>query len=33
MLQGIEGVVVYLDDTFITGCSKEAHLKTLDEVY
>ena len=33
ILQGIEGVVVYLDDTLITGCSKEAHLKTLDEVY
>ena len=32
ILQGIEGVVVYLDDILITGCSKEAHLQTLDEV-
>ena len=32
ILQGIDGVVVYLDDILITGASKEAHLKTLDEV-
>ena len=32
ILQGIDGVVVYLDDILITGVSKEAHLKTLDEV-
>ena len=31
ILQGI-GVVVYLDHILITGCSKEAHPKTLDEV-
>lgn len=33
ILQQIEGVVVYLDDILITGKSKEAHLKTLDEVF
>ena len=32
ILQGMKGVVVYLDDILITGPSKEAHLKTLDEV-
>lgn len=32
ILQGIEGVVVYLDDILITGQTKEAHLKALDEV-
>ena len=32
ILQGIDGVVVYLDDILITGVTKEAHLKTLDEV-
>ena len=32
ILQGIDGVVVYLDDILITGASKEAHLKTLVEV-
>ena len=32
ILQGIDGVVVYLDDILITGASKEAHLKTLEEV-
>ena len=33
ILQGIDGVVVYLDDILITGASKEAHLKTLEEVF
>ena len=32
LLQGIEGVVVYLDDILITGSTEEKHLKTLDEV-
>ena len=32
LLQGIEGVVVYLDDSLITGSMEEKHLKTLDEV-
>ena len=32
ILQGIDGVVVYLDDILITGSTEEAHLKTLDEV-
>ena len=32
VLQGIERVVVYLDDILITGSSEEEHLKTLDEV-
>ena len=32
LLQGIEGVVVNLDDILITGSSEDAHLKPLDEV-
>ena len=32
ILQGIQGVIVYLDDILITGSSEEAHLKALDEV-
>ena len=32
ILQGIEGVIVYLDDILITGKTTEAHLKALDEV-
>lgn len=32
ILQGIEGVVIHLDDILITDKSKEVHLKTLDEV-
>ena len=32
LLQGIEGVVTYLDDILVTGSSEEAHLKALDEV-
>ena len=31
-LQGIEWVVVYLDDILITGSTVEAHLKALEEV-
>ena len=32
LFQGINGVVVYLDDILITGESDETHLKALDEV-
>ena len=32
LLQGIDGVVVYLDDILITGSTEEAHLKTLEEM-
>ena len=32
LLQGIPGVVVYLDDILVTGSTEEEHLKTLDEV-
>ncbi|KAG1937621.1 gag-pol fusion protein [Pimephales promelas] len=32
LLQGIQGVVVYLDDILVTGVNQESHLKTLDEV-
>jgi transposase InsO family protein len=32
LLQGIESVVVYLDDILITGATEEEHLRTLDEV-
>ena len=32
LLQGVEGVVVYLDDILITGATKEDHLVTLEEV-
>ena len=32
LLQGIQNVVVYLDDILITGSSEEQHLKNLSEV-
>ena len=32
LLQGIDGVVVYLDDILVTGSTEEAHLKELEEV-
>ena len=32
LLQGIEGVIVYLDDILVTGSTEESHLRTLDEV-
>jgi len=32
ILNGISGVVVYLDDILITGPTEEAHLATLEEV-
>ena len=32
LLQGIEGVVTYLDDILIAGSSEEQHLQMLDEV-
>jgi len=31
-LQGIPGVVVYLDDILVTGVNQDSHLKTLDDV-
>ena len=30
--QGIDGVVVSLDDILVTGSTEESHLRTLDEV-
>ena len=32
LLQGIEGVIVYLDDILVTGSTEESHLRALDEV-
>ena len=32
LLQGIEGVSVYLDDILVTGPTEEEHLKTLERV-
>ena len=32
LLQGLEHVVVYIDDILITGCTEEEHLRTLDKV-
>ena len=32
LLQGIEGIAVYLDDILITGSTEEEHLATLEEV-
>ena len=32
LLQGIEGVCVYIDDILITGRNDEEHLEHLDEV-
>ena len=32
ILQGIDGVVIYLDDILITGQTKEAHLTALEKV-
>ena len=32
LLQGIEGVVVYLDDILVTGRSEEDHLRALEAV-
>ncbi len=31
-MQGIPGVVVYLDDILVTGVNQDSHLKTLDDV-
>ena len=32
LLQGIEGIVVYLDNILVTGRSQEDHLRALEEV-
>ena len=32
LLQGIEGVTVYIDDILVTGQTDEEHVKRLDEV-
>ena len=32
LLQGIPGVVSYIDDILITGATDEEHLQTLDRV-
>ena len=32
LLQGIQGVVTYLDDIVIIGATEEKHLKSLEEV-
>lgn len=32
LLQGIPGVVVYLDDILVTGVNQDCHLETLEEV-
>ena len=31
-LQGIQNVVVYIDDILVNGTTEEVHLKTLNEV-
>lgn len=31
-LQGIEGVICFLDDILITGCNKEQHIQRVEEV-
>ena len=32
LLQGIPGVVVYIDDILITGATEQVHLQALEEV-
>jgi hypothetical protein len=32
LLHDLQGVVVYIDDILISGCSEEQHLKSLGEV-
>ena len=33
LVQGIPGVVVYLDDILVTGKTEEEHLRSLEEVF
>ena len=33
VLQGIDGVVIYLNDILITGPTEKDHLKSLEEVF
>ena len=32
LLQGMDGVIVYIDDILVTGKTRTEHIKTLDEV-
>ena len=32
LLQGIEGVIVYIDDLLVSGATADEHLKRLEEV-
>ena len=32
LLQGVKGVMVYLDDILVTGSTEEMHLRALEEV-
>ena len=33
ILQGIPGVIVYIDDILVAGANKKEHLKRLEEVF
>ena len=33
LLQGIPGVVVYIDDILITGATEQDHLRALEEIH
>ena len=32
LLQGIEAIIVYIDDVLVSGATAEEHLKRLEEV-